>query len=659
MRVGRLASGFLAAVILLLAPPASAQLVWTIPGIVNAGGLNNTRFVSDVTMTNPGTTATQVTISFIPSSTSNAKSVTLNAGETLAYRNVVELLFGTSGAGALSISSDQPLLLRARTYNTASSGTYGVALPVYEADRLLTAGEVGDSLWVSQDASGSSGYRTNIAVVFPDDAGGGATVTVFDADGNERGQKDYALDSAGLQQFSVGSFAGAVSVGRARIHVTRGRAAGYSVVVDNVTGDSSLFTFEDLPGGRQDVLINGVARANGRNGTFFRTDGRFYNPTDVDVTVTVSFHAGGNSNPSPVTAPFTLQGGKIRDVVDVLNSLLGLPVGSSGALRFSSDVPVAILCRTSNVDPTGGSPGTFGAQQKPVPILSFLTSADAGASITGIRQDASYRTNVGFAAGGDGARYSMTLMTAGGASVATATGSLGGWGWTQPNVRHPQDQGHGGQPRRLRLLHRQRLGRSGRDADRRAAGRDPLQRDDRTRGRVHPVERRKAHAADPGGRRGADHGVLLPVDDERRPAGNRARLPGHSLGDHVLTTRVPHACVWTRRNRRIERRGADHRPTLRSGLDHPRRRDGGPGSPHPDRPPERDRSRRACPEKQSRRGRIDRARRGQELGIRAVGQKGRGGEGSAPLQRLLGRGWGVVEQQRGGPRDGNPLEVTL
>jgi len=178
-----------------------------------------------------------------------------------------------------------------------------------------------------------------------------------------------------------------------------------------------------------------VARANGRNGTFFRTDGRFYNPTDTDATVQVSFHASGNSNPSPASASFTLPAGKIRDVVDVLQALLGLPVGSSGALRFTSDWPVAILCRTSNVDPSGARPGTFGAQQKPVPILSFLTSADAGASITGIRQDTSYRTNVGFAAGEEGARYTLTLTTAGGATVATASGSLGGNGWSQPNVQ--------------------------------------------------------------------------------------------------------------------------------------------------------------------------------------------------------------------------------
>jgi hypothetical protein len=428
-------SALLLAISVIGAEPPAAASSWTIPGIVNASGLNNTHFVSDVAITNPGTLPTRATLSFFPSS-SPARTVTLGAGETVVTRDVAGGQFGLSGtAGALSISSDQPLLLRARTYNTAASGTYGVALPVYEDERLLTPGETGDSLWISQDASGATGSRTNVAVVFPNEDGGEAVVTVYDADGNERGTTTFSLDVAGFQQLSVGAFAGAVPVGRARLHVTRGRAASYAVVVDNVTGDSSLFTFEDLPGGRQDVLVNGVARANGRNGTFFRTDARFYNPTDTDATVTVALHAAGNANPAPATASFTLPAGKIREVADVLDALLGLPVGSSGALRFTSDWPVAILCRTSNVDPFGVKPGTFGSQQKPVPLLSFLSSADAGAVVAGIRQNATFRTNIGFAAGPDGARYTLTLTTAAGATVASASGALGANGWTQPNVQ--------------------------------------------------------------------------------------------------------------------------------------------------------------------------------------------------------------------------------
>ena len=412
--------------------------VWTIPGTVNAAGQNNTRFVSDLAVTNPGNAPAVLTISLVPPNGTVPSQVTLAAGETVAYRNFLDRVWGAQGSGATKVTSDAALLIRARTYNTAASGTYGVALPVFAEQQLLSAGEVGHSLWVSQSADGGTGYRTNIAVVFPDPSGGEATVTVYDADGNEIGSKDFALAEGGFQQFGVGGFAGPVAIARAELQVVRGKAAGYSSVVDNVTGDSSLFTFDELPAGWQDVLINGVAHADGKNSTFFRTDGRFYNPASEDATVTVAFHEKKNANTAPLSKEFIIPAGKIVDVVDVLDSFFALPVGSSGALRFRSQTPVGILCRTSNVDPTGVRPGTFGAQQKPVPLLSFLMSADAGAVVTGIRQDASadagFRTNVGFAAGDDGASYTLTLKNAAGATVATSTRALGPSGWEQPGI---------------------------------------------------------------------------------------------------------------------------------------------------------------------------------------------------------------------------------
>ena len=201
----------------LCGPVGEAQTpsTWTIPGTVNAGGLNDTRFVSDLAVTNPGSVPVQATISFIPAGSTTPKQVTLNPGATVVYRNALDSLWGAQGAGATQVASDEPLLIRARTYNTAASGTYGVALPVFADERLLDVGETAHSLWISQSADGRSGYRTNVAVVFPDDGGGSATVTVFDANGVEIGSQDYDLDAPGFQQFSVGSFAGAVPVSRA------------------------------------------------------------------------------------------------------------------------------------------------------------------------------------------------------------------------------------------------------------------------------------------------------------------------------------------------------------------------------------------------------------------------------------------------------------
>jgi hypothetical protein len=415
---------------------ATVDESWTIPGAGRTPGLNNTQFVSDLALTNPGAATANVTVAFVGPGSLPSQTLTLAAGATRVFRDVVDALWDTGAVvGALSVHSDQPLVLRARTYNTAATGTFGVALPVYASDQLLAEGQTADSIWVQQDPSGSSGFRTNVGVVFPDAGGGEAVVTFYDASGAVVGSQTYAAASAGFQQQSIAPIApSGLPIGRAQVSVVRGRAAGYAVGVDNVTGDTSLYPLEALPAGVQDVVVSGVARLNGRNNTFFRTDARFYNPTPADATVTVRFLAAGNSNPSAQSATVTVPAGRVIEVVDVLGSILNAPVGSGGALRFTADQPVAILSRTSNVDPQGVQAGTFGAQQHPVPLASFLSSADAGAVVTAIRQDASFRTNVGFTAGPDGSTYGMTLRSAAGATIASAVGTLGAFGWTQANI---------------------------------------------------------------------------------------------------------------------------------------------------------------------------------------------------------------------------------
>ena len=58
-----------------LAAPLSADSVSTIPGIVNTSGLNGTHFVSDLALTNPGTTVANVGISLVASSSVPAKAL--------------------------------------------------------------------------------------------------------------------------------------------------------------------------------------------------------------------------------------------------------------------------------------------------------------------------------------------------------------------------------------------------------------------------------------------------------------------------------------------------------------------------------------------------------------------------------------------------------
>src|SRR6187397_3086595 len=100
---------------------ATVDETWTIPGAGRTAGQNNTQFVSDLALTNLGTTTANVIISFVGPGGLPAKAITIAGGATTVYRNVLDALWSATGlVGALSVHADQPLVLRARTYNTAA-----------------------------------------------------------------------------------------------------------------------------------------------------------------------------------------------------------------------------------------------------------------------------------------------------------------------------------------------------------------------------------------------------------------------------------------------------------------------------------------------------------------------------------------------------------
>jgi len=132
-----------------VAAAPTVDQTWTIPGAGRTAGQNNTQFVSDLALTNLGTATANVTLSFVGPGGLPAKPLTLASGATTVYRNVLDALWSANGlVGALSVHADQPLVLRARTYNTAATGTFGSALPVYSSDHLIGEGQTADSLWV-------------------------------------------------------------------------------------------------------------------------------------------------------------------------------------------------------------------------------------------------------------------------------------------------------------------------------------------------------------------------------------------------------------------------------------------------------------------------------------------------------------------------------
>ena len=71
------------------------------------------------------------------------------------------------------------------------------------------------------------------------------------------------------------------------LEVLRGRATGYTAVVDNVTGDGIAVLAERLPFETGEILLDGAARAPGLNGTHWSTDLRLFNPGRGPLAVTL------------------------------------------------------------------------------------------------------------------------------------------------------------------------------------------------------------------------------------------------------------------------------------------------------------------------------------------------------------------------------------
>ena len=258
----------------------------------------------------------------------------------------------------------------------------------------------------------------------------------------------------------------------------------------------------------------------------------------------VSFHASGNANPSPATR--VLHAARRED--PRRRGRPRLAARPSGRVGGRAEVPSptgrsrSSAGRATWIPPACG-PGTFGSQQKPVPLLSFVTSADAGAAITGIRQDAAFRTNVGFAAGADGASYALTLATADGATVGDDDGlarrlrlDAAGHPGPLPDRHDPAGrdaarEGHGRQPRRLRLLDRQPLGGPRRHADRAAAGRDSVRATiGPAGGSIRSDDGRLTLRVPAGALASAPRVLVRDGYRERRAAGDRTELPALAGG---------------------------------------------------------------------------------------------------------------------------------
>jgi hypothetical protein len=392
-------------------------------------------WVTELRARNPTPVPADITATFTGSGPDASWTRHLKPYESIVVPDVLGRLFGlTEAVGTLQIDSAVPILIEGRTLNTGGRGTYGAANPVFTEDGLLAPPDVAVVPWLSHEPSLTAGERTNVGLACVDVAGCDVEVRLHDGRGGFLGATRVRFDRAGFTQLSAGQITpGSLPLGRVEVAVTLGKVAGFVSVVDNITGDGSVFALASPRPGPTDALLAGAARSPGRSGSYWITGVRIYNPSAGTATLTAFFNQAGQADPSPKAKTLDVAPAATLEIADVLGTLFDAPAGSAGAIRFRADSPLAVLGRTRNVDPLGVTPGAFGSSQRAVSPDDLLTAGRTG-SLLGVSQNASCRTNVGLAAGPQGASFTARLRSAAGVVTAVATDQLGENGWRQPAV---------------------------------------------------------------------------------------------------------------------------------------------------------------------------------------------------------------------------------
>ncbi len=417
-------------------PVVTQAAIYYLPGAAETAGANNSYFSSTVFITNPGLMPTDVAISFIPNQASPDPGLeilrSVPAGHTIRINRALDTLFAlTSDTGTIKLDSPRPIIAWMATANVADpAGTYGLAIEaVHEDDVLVGGSRLYHSIWASHSTDFSRAYRTNVGGVLLD-PGSSVEIRVYDSAGVERGVGTVTSPRPASFQVSLISLLNFVDlpVGRVQIDVKQGRAVTYVSVVDNRTSDGIAIAPEFLSLESGDFTLNGVARTPGVNNTSWTTDVRLgnFNPFAIQVNIsTLGFATAGN------LISRTLQPGHTIEFTDIIGPTGFNIAAGTGALRFSATSPFLVSGRTSNADPTGARPGTFSAYQRPVRYPGGFQMPGSVRTLSGLEQNATVRTNVGFLAGPDGADVNLTLLNDQGDTVKTMTLELEDNEWLQ------------------------------------------------------------------------------------------------------------------------------------------------------------------------------------------------------------------------------------
>jgi PKD domain/BNR repeat-like domain len=398
--------------------PAVSGPSLLIPVVLESPGVGNSHYSTEVTLASREASAVEVLLSYTASqgAGSGYARLTLTAGELrilpailgyLRARNLAIPADGSQQVGTLLVtfggaSSPATVFAGARTFTpdpAGGAGTFGLFYPA----AATTMGSV--TLFGLQQ---SSTQRSNVAVVNAGSDPITVRVALQGPNGEDLGTlQDQPLGPYGWTQINH-PLLGLAASGRAIVTRVSGSSplTAYAVLNDASTSDGSFLppVLEGDTSGA-DRLVPVVLDVAGV-GARFKTELTLTNFTSAPLSLTLVYQAADGFGSGSGSVPLTLAAGEQRIVPDAIAFLRGsLPIEADG-----TDVGGSLLVQAPAGTATGSlavgartyapaSPsGTFGL------FFTGLTlgeSATAAATIYGLQQNASQRSNLAIVNRGD------------------------------------------------------------------------------------------------------------------------------------------------------------------------------------------------------------------------------------------------------------------
>jgi hypothetical protein len=344
----------------------------------------------------------------------------LAAGESRMITDVVDW-FGRSGSGPLQVFSSEALTTTSRTYNLSSEGTFGQSFDGVTATGGLESGESVVLMQLREDWAA----RTNIGVHNQWPRFARVEVGLYDNNGNLEAADTWIIPPLQTVQFNrpFQKFGGRVNIesGYAVITVRSGQEIYvYGSVIDNATGDPTAIPMKRDHGAFRQWLA-AAAHSSGVGGSTWRTDVSLLNRSGFRATAEIIFRRDNGDTASLVVEVANGRQVCVGDVVAELG------MSGSGSVEIVSDQPLLASSRTYNV----GLDGTYGL------FLDGLSARQMAASgdevwLPQLRQDASFRTNIGLVNCSDEAvRVRVFLYDASGNELVSRMRTLQPRSWIQ------------------------------------------------------------------------------------------------------------------------------------------------------------------------------------------------------------------------------------